>query len=389
MEFLRRTWAEIDLSAFHKNIEAVKSRLSKNTRIMAVLKADAYGHGDRTLMKEAMEAGVTDFAVSNPEEGIALRKAGAKGVILLLGPTPWEWAETIARYQLTQTLPSLSYGNGLSQKAKEAGVTVRCHLKLDTGMGRIGFLPDDFSDALSLFSLPNLEITGVFSHLSSADDLSKEGVAYTEEQIRLFYSFLDEAKKQGISLPESHLLNSAGILSFPCEGLRFARAGVILYGLPVETKPENALALFPVMRLCSMVTMVKSVPAGSSIGYGRSYVTKEPAVIATVPIGYADGYPRGLGNRGEVLIRGKRAPIVGNICMDQLMVDVTHIDGVTEGTPVTLVGKDKGEEITFLELANLLGTIHYELCCGVGKRVPRVYVKDQKIVSVSDYYENE
>ncbi len=389
MDFLKRTWAEIDLSAFRNNMEAVKSRLSGDTRIMAVLKADAYGHGDRTLMQEAVKAGVTDFAVSNPEEGLALRKAGAEGVILLLGPTPWEWAKTIAEYHLTQTIPSLSYSKGLSQKAKEAGVTVRCHLKLDTGMGRIGFLPEGFSDAFSLFTLPCLEITGAFSHLSSADDLSEEGEAYTRKQIRLFYSFLDQAKKRGILLSESHLLNSAGILSFPCEGLRFARAGIILYGLPVETKPENALALSPVMRLCSMVTMVKTVPAGSSIGYGRSYVTKAPSVIATVPVGYADGYPRGLGNRGEVLLCGKRAPIVGNVCMDQLMVDVTHIPGVTEGTPVTLVGKDGNEEITFLELANLLGTIHYELCCGVGKRVPRVYVRDQKIVWVSDYYENE
>lgn len=267
---------------------------------------------------------------------------------------------------------------------------MRCHLKADTGMGRIGFsafegeLP--LRELSEVCSLPGLSVVGAFTHFSSADDLSEEGMEYTRDQIRRFDGFVAALERFSGKLCEIHAQNSAGILNERELRYDFARAGVILYGMPVETKEGCGIPLKPVMSLKSVVAMLKQEPRGRSIGYSRRYVTRGGERIATIPIGYADGYSRALSGKAELLVRGRRAPVVGNICMDQLMADVSGVAGVREGDVVTLVGRDGEEEITFGEIADKLGTIHYELSCAVGKRVPRVYREKGQIVQVEDYY---
>lgn len=388
MEFLKRTWAEVDLDVLAHNYREIRRRLPDVTDIMAVVKADGYGHHDSFTALELQELGVKWFGVSNLDEALSLRRCGVAGKILIFGTTPPEKAAVLATEDITQTILSADYARRLSGEAVKSGVTVEGHIKVDTGMRRIGFFVGDSCDPsdeiAQVCTLPGLDLRGIFSHFSSSDDLTSEGRAFTALQKQRFDGLIEELAEKGITFPLRHLQNSAGILNLDCS-YELARAGLILYGMSGDTVPGRELDLRPVMTIRSTVAMVKTVEAGEPVSYSRTYTTAGPTRIATVPIGYADGYLRMFSNRASVLIRGKRAPIIGNVCMDQMMADVSDIPGVTEGDLVTVVGRDGEEEITFDELAALAGTISYELVCLVGKRVPRVCRKNGEVAAVFDY----
>lgn len=385
--FLRRTWATINLDHLHYNIEAIKNKISPNTKVMAVVKADAYGHGDKIIAQTLEGIGINYFAVSNLDEALSLRQAGITSDILILGFTPAQQANTLSQFDITQSIFSAEYANELSHYCTEKHLTVSVHIKLDTGMSRIGFdaTSDELSESLlCVFSLPGLKVNGIFTHFSSADTLDADSLAYTQKQLKCFEDTVLGLKERGFSPKCVHIQNSAGIAFLPQLEYTHARAGIIMYGVAPSEEPL-AFPVRPLMELKSVISMVKTVPAGTSVSYNRRYVSEKPITIATVPIGYADGYPRLLSNKGEMLIHGKRAPIIGNICMDQLMLDVSSIPNVREGDIVTVVGKDQDEIITFQELSQQIGTISYELMCLIGRRVPRVYIKDHKTVDVVDY----
>ena len=387
---LKRTWAEINLDNLCHNYKIIRERVSESAKIMAVVKADAYGHGDRYVSRTLESCGADFFAVSNIEEALSLRKNEITKPILIFGITPVKYVSELSKLNITQTVFSKEYALELNECAKREGIEIECHLKLDSGMSRIGFMCEsesDFNDALECYSLSNLKFTGVFTHFAVSDesgDLSRE---FTKAQFDKFIGFVNRLKSSGCDVGLVHCCNSAGVLSYPEFHLDLVRPGVILYGLnPSDECVLNDLR--PVMELKSVVSMVKNVPADTPVSYGRTFVTSRESTLATVCIGYADGYPRALSNKGEVLIRGKRAKIAGRVCMDQIIVDVTGIDGVCEGDVVTLFGRDGDEFIGTDELAKIDSTIPYELICLIGKRVPRLYLKDNKAVDVVDIYFN-
>jgi len=393
MEFLKRTWAEIDLDALAHNVARIREVIPKESDIIGIVKADAYGHGDWYIASELEKLGVTHFGVSNLEEALSLRRKEIGGDILILGVTPHSRAADLAANNITQTVYSTEYARKLSLSAVKAGVTIRCHIKLDTGMGRIGFIVregiDPTDEILAVAALPGLSVEGVFSHFSSADDTTPEGAAYTALQQQRFDQTVEKLCAAGLSLPVRHLQNSAGIENERHCRYNFVRAGIILYGMPVETKENCALDLRPLLSIRSVVSMVKPLPSGSAISYGRHHTTSGERMIATIPIGYADGYLRCMSGKADVLIRGRRAKVIGSVCMDQIMVDVTGIEGVSEGDIVTIVGRDGDDVITFDELASYADTISYELFCLIGKRVPRVYFRAGKEVGAVNYLLNE
>ena len=393
MEFLKRTWAEIDLDALHQNIAEIRKVIPADTGIIGVVKADAYGHGDWYIASELSKLGVHFFAVSNLEEALSLRRKEIEGDILILGVTPCTRAADLAHYGITQAVYSSEYARKLSDVAVRAGVTIRCHIKLDTGMGRIGFIVreniDPVEEIKAVAALPGLSIEGVFSHFSSADDITEAGLRYTQLQQQRFDRTVEALEKAGVHFRYRHLQNSAGIENERNCHYNFVRAGIIMYGMPVDTWEGCALDLHPLLSIRSVVSMVKTLPAGNCISYGRHYTTDGDRKIATIPIGYADGYLRCMSGKASVLIRGKRARVVGNVCMDQIMVDVTGIDGAAAGDIATIVGQDGEDSITFDELAKYADTISYELFCLIGKRVPRVYFRDGREVGAVNYLLNE
>lgn len=393
MEFLKRTWAEIDLDALHQNIAEIRKVIPADTGIIGVVKADAYGHGDWYIASELSKLGVHFFAVSNLEEALSLRRKEIEGDILILGVTPCTRAADLAHYGITQAVYSSEYARKLSDAAVKAGVTIRCHIKLDTGMGRIGFIVrediDPVEEIKAVAALPGLSIEGVFSHFSSADDITEDGLAYTRLQQQRFDRTVEALEKAGVHFRCRHLQNSAGIENERSCHYNYVRAGIIMYGMPVDTREGCALDLHPLLSIRSVVSMVKTLPAGNCISYGRHYTTEGDRRIATIPIGYADGYLRCMSGKASVLIRGKRARVIGNVCMDQIMVDVTGIEGAAAGDIATIVGKDGEDAITFDELAGYADTISYELFCLIGKRVPRVYFRDGMEVGAVNYLLNE
>lgn len=391
-DFLMRTWAIIDLDALSFNIAQLRKNLPERTKLMAVVKADAYGHGDAKIAEELVENGVDFLAVSNIEEAAALRAAAFKGSasvsLLILGFTPVHLAKKLADADIAQTILSYAYAKRLDDECKRLGVRVRVHIKLDTGMNRIGVTDNEGSRVIdeveAICKLKNLIPEGIFTHLSSADGDDEASVAYTQMQVSRYDSAVSSLEKRGLSFSFHHLQNSAGIACLRDKSYEYARAGIVLYGVAPSEAPLP-FPLMPVMAIKSVISMKKTIEAGEAISYGRKFVTTRKTDVATVPIGYADGYSRLLSNKGYLLIRGKRAPILGNICMDQLMVDVTDIKDACEGDIVTVVGIDNGIELGFNDLAKLIGTIGYELMCLVSRRVPRVYKKFGKTVAVVDY----
>ncbi|MEG2597501.1 MAG: alanine racemase [Oscillospiraceae bacterium] len=389
MDFLKRTWAEIDLDALAANLHEIQKRLSPSTKLMAIVKADAYGHGDIFIARELEKLGITDFGVSNLEEALSLRKDGIEGEILILGVTPASFAKQLADYDITQTVCSSSYAAELCHTATESNVRVKCHIKLDTGMGRIGFVVGDDMDPTAeiaeVCALPHLHFCGIFSHFSSSDDKSEAGISYTQKQMERFDRTIASLEAKGIHFQTKHLQNSAGILNLPNCRYDLVRAGIIMYGLPVAALPGCEIPLTPVMSIRSMISMVKYVHAGDCISYSRKFTAEKERRLATVPIGYADGYLRAFSGKASMIVNGHYAKIVGSICMDQLMLDVTDIPDVKDGDIATVIGTDGACSICFDDLAELANTINYEMVCLVGKRVPRVYLKNGKVVGVVDY----
>lgn len=374
MAFLHRTWAEIDSSALVHNFKTIKNSVG-DCRLMAVVKADAYGHGTDIVLPALLTAGADCFAVSNIDEAMELRSMGIDCPVLILGYTPPEAAQTLAKHNITQTVYDKVFAQKLSYYAEKTGTTVSVHIKLDTGMGRIGFdcRSDAFNglaDVLEILSLPCLCFEGVFTHFAAADRSDDIKGDYTNEQYRRFTDASNIIKEKCSTIKTVHCCNSAGLLLEKDKHSTLCRPGIILYGLSPDKDMQFSEELIPVMTLKSVVSMVKEVEKDTCISYGRTFKSDKKMKLATVSVGYADGYPRLLSNKGQVIINGLRANIVGRVCMDQMVVDVSHIENVDIGDEVILFGKDLPVD----EIAHLCGTINYEIICGVSKRVPRIKV---------------
>lgn len=375
MEALRpRAVAEVNLDAIKHNYKQIRKHIPHEVEMMAIVKADGYGHGAVEVANLLQAEGVNRFAVAIVNEGEVLRENGITSPVLVLGYTPRADIKALIENNLTQTVFSYEMAKVISDEAGKLGKTVNIHLKVDTGMGRIGFLssPQSIEEVKMIASLPHLNMEGIFTHFSTADE---EDTTYTRKQWHIFEGFLNELQEVGIELPVIHAANSAAIMCHSYTDLNVVRPGIILYGYyPSGYLKGKVLDLMPAMTLKTQVVHVKELPEGHYVGYGRTHCTHQKTKVATIPVGYADGYSRGLGNTGRVLIRGQYAPIIGNICMDQFMVDVTGIEDVSVEDEVVLFGKQGENEIPVEELASLLGTINYEIVCMIGKRVPRVYI---------------
>lgn len=391
-DFVKRTWARIDLDAIENNYREIRALLKPSTEMICVVKADAYGHGVEFVAKEYDRLGADRFAVSNIEEALELRELGIEKPILILGYTPPKLACELAKHNITQSVFSFDYAKALSEKAQNAGVSLCCHLKVDTGMGRIGVVcqNDDAIEqaadiAQSIYLMPNLDFEGIFTHFSVADD-GEEGREFTYRQFECFEKIINELAARKVTFKLRHCCNSAATIAYPQFHLDAVRPGIILYGLSPSPKLFGRVNIKPVMQLKSVLSLVKEAQADTSVSYGRTYISNDKMTIATVPIGYADGYPRSLSNRQDMLVAGKRAPIIGRVCMDQLMLDVSGIPDVHDGMTITVFGKDRDAEILIDELAEKNGTINYELVCLIGKRVARVAVKNGEYVGALSYF---
>lgn len=375
MDFLHRTWAEIDISALIHNFNIIKEKCS-NSKIMAVVKADAYGHSVKDIAPVLDREGASGFAVSNIDEALQLRECGIEKPILILGYTPVQLAKTLYKHKITQTVYCSDYAKGLSENAIKDNVVVDVHIKLDTGMGRLGFdiRQDNMAglcEVLNVFNLGGLKVAGTFTHFPVADSVLADDKNFTEMQLNRFIAATQKIKAAGFNPGLIHCSNSAGVTLDSNFHIDLCRPGIILYGLLPSEDVKMPSALKPVMTLKSVVSMVKHINPGEQISYGRTFTAKKEMKIATITAGYADGYPRSLSNIGEVLISGKRAPILGRICMDQFMADITDIENVREGDEVVLFG----DGLSIEELAEKCGTINYEIICGISPRVPRVIIK--------------
>ncbi|MBQ3547632.1 MAG: alanine racemase [Clostridia bacterium] len=375
MDFLHRTWAEIDTKALLHNLKIFKEKLG-NKKIMAVVKADAYGHSAKDLCPILDQNGADWFAVSNINEAITLREIGIKKPILILGYTPVEMVSELNEHNLSQCVYSIEYAQKLSALAVFYGIKVKAHIKLDTGMSRLGFncKNDDLcelDDAIKSASLPNIICEGVFTHFAVSDRTESEEDGFTDKQYSLFIKACDKFKAEGFSDALFHCCNSAGTLLDNDKYLDMVRVGISLYGLSPSSNLTLNDDLTPVMDVKSVVSLVKEIGIGDTVSYGRTFKCEKPMKIATITAGYADGYPRLLSNQGYVYINGHRADIIGRVCMDQMCVDVTDIPNVKMGDEVLLFGK----ALKVDALADLCNTINYEIICGISPRVPRVILK--------------
>ncbi|BBB90785.1 alanine racemase [Methylomusa anaerophila] len=368
--FERPVWAEVDLAAIANNVREIKKLVKPTVKFCAVVKGDGYGHGAVAVARTVLAAGADCLAVAIVSEAVELRRAGFTVPIMVLGFTPAQQAKLVAVNNITQTVYSLEAAQALAAAAAATGKPVKVHIKIDTGMGRIGVMPAEAgSFALAVARLPGIEIEGVFSHFATADSRDK---SYAYEQMDKFKAALAAIEQCGIKIPVRHIANSAATLELPSAHFDMVRAGIILYGLWPSAEVARMINLKPAMCLKAQLVQVKSVPAGTSISYGRTYSTPDNRRIATLPIGYADGWTRLLSGKTSVLVRGRRAPLVGTICMDQCMVDVSEIPAALPGDTAILFGSP---QLTAAEVAAKIGTISYELVCMVGKRVPRLYIQ--------------
>ena len=383
-----RVHADIDLDAIRHNMDEMHRLVDPHTKLMAVIKTDGYGHGAIPIARELEEIDyVYGYAVAAEEEALALRADGIKKPILILGYTFPEQYEALLQAQITPAIFTVEAAKLLSETAGRMQMTAHIHIKLDTGMGRVGFLiSEESADQIAqIAKLPHIMIEGMFTHFAKADEKDKTSAI---KQLSEFLRMADMLEERGVHIPLKHCSNSAGILDLPQANLDIVRAGITLYGLhPSEEVHLERMDMRPVMSLKSQVAHVKTLPAGYGISYGATYVTPDERRIATIPVGYGDGYARSLSNKGDVLIRGRRAPICGRVCMDQFMVDVTDIPDVCVGDKVTLSGTDGEEHITLEELGEKSGRFNYEFACDLGKRIPRVFYKGGRRVASWTQYE--
>lgn len=378
MERHSRVYAEIDLDAIEENFERMRKNISPDTKMIAVIKADGYGHGAVPIarMMEKKEY-IWGFAVATAEEAYELRDHQIQKPILILGYTFREEYGNFARGQIRPTVFQLDMAEAMSQAAVKAGETLKIHLAVDTGMTRIGFWDDASSLEVirRIQKLPGLEIEGLFTHFAKADEKDK---TYTYQQLERYLRFEHMLEEAGVPIPIRHCSNSAGILEIPGANLDAVRAGITMYGIyPSEEVARDTVPLRPAMSIKSHIVYIKEVEAGVPVSYGGTYVTEKRTRLATIPVGYGDGYPRSLSNKGYVLIHGKPAPILGRICMDQFMVDVTRIPEARELDEVILMGDSREARLGVEELGALSGRFPYEFVCGIGKRVPRVYKRGE------------
>lgn len=388
MKEYNRVYAKIDLDAAAYNMEQMKKRIGGGARLIAVVKTDAYGHGAVPLAEvfEKLDY-VWGYAVASLDEGMILRKHGIKKPILVLGCVFPDQYDDMVRNDIRAAVYMEEMALGMAEAAKKAGKKAYIHIKTDTGMGRIGFpVSEESADIIERISkLEDIKIEGMFTHFAKADETDK---TYTYDQHRKFMWMKEQMEKRGVEIPYYDCDNSAGIIDFPDMKHDLARAGISTYGMyPSEEVNQNAVDLKPVLSLVSHVIFVKTVEPGTSISYGGTFVAPEKMRVATIPVGYGDGYPRSLSNKGSVLIHGKRARILGRVCMDQFMVDVTDIPDVKFMDQAVLIGEDQGDRITVEELAGLSGRFNYEFVCCLGKRIPRVYTSGGKIVKQADCFE--
>ncbi len=382
-----RAWAEINLDAIAHNIQQIRKKVGPSVRVLAVVKADAYGHGYKEVAKTLLENGADAFGVATIDEAIQLRRQKIRVPILILGHTPVSRAQDLVTYDITPTVFDMALPKALSGIAGALGKEARIHIKLDTGMTRLGFDCDDagLSDVLAISRLPHVYVEGIFTHFAKADELDK---TYTRMQFQKFMEFTDRLKAQGLDIPIKHVCNSAGVMDLPEMYLDMVRPGIILYGQPPSCEVDRAgMDLWPAMELRAVVTHIHKVDRDTRVSYGGTFTTGRPSTIATIPIGYADGYMRSLSNRAQVIVRGQKVPVIGRICMDQCMLDVTDVNTITVGDEVILFGKWGDLEVSVTELADLVGTIGYELLCVIGKRIPRVYLKQGEVLNVLSYME--
>lgn len=380
-----RTWAEVDLDAIAHNIREIRKITNPSAQLMAVVKADAYGHGFLEVTKTLLENGADRLAVATLREGEQLRSRGVQVPILVLGALMEEDIEDYINFNITPNVFSYETAHAISYIAERKEKVTKIHIKLDTGMSRIGFLTGDnnqqvVDEIVKISKLPYIEVEGIFSHFSTSDEYDD---TYTRLQFERFTDVVNMLEERGVHIPIKHICNSAAIMMYPEMHLDMVRPGVILYGMyPSDEVDKTKLKLKPAMTLKAKVTLVKEVEPGRGVSYGKDYITDRTTKIATVPIGYADGYLRRLAKEGKMIVHGQQVPIIGRVCMDQCMIDVTNVHNIERGDEVILFS-DNG--ITVDDLARWLDTINYEVTCVIGKRVPRIYKKNGKAVKVLNY----
>ncbi len=384
MSSFNRIQAVINLDNIRHNVSAMKSLVDDNKKMLAVIKADAYGHG-AVEVGRALDDMADYYAVAFLDEGIELRKAGIDKPILILGYTDPSDYMDLMRWDIRPAMYDVDEAQQLSDDAVSMGKRAKIHIKVDTGMGRIGFTCDDagVNNIEKIWKMPGIEIEGIFTHYAKADEYDKTAA---NGQLEKFRWINDRLAGIGIHIPVRHISNSAGIMEMDNSDFDMVRSGIVTYGLyPSEEVDKGIADLRPAMSLTSKVIFVKDVKAGTGIGYGWSYIADHDIKVATVSAGYADGYPRAQSNKGRVIIHGQYAPIIGRVCMDQFMVDVSHIDGVKVRDDVILIGRDGDKEISVEEVAEPANSFNYELVCNIGRRVPRVYIRDGKITGEVNY----
>lgn len=388
-EDYQRVFATVDLDAICSNMEKMKANVAEHTKLIGVIKTDGYGHGAVPIARELEKLPfVWGYATATAEEAFILRQDEMKKPILILGYTfPYSY-ERLIKEEIRMAVFRRDMLLQLSEKACRLGKKAKLHIKVDTGMGRIGVRPDQegLEFVKEAFQTPGIEVEGIFTHFARADEADKTAA---NKQLNKFQAFLSMIKQEGLTIPVKHCSNSAGIVELPEANMDVARAGITLYGLwPSNEVRRDIVELRPALSLYSHLVYIKEIEPGDSVSYGGTFTAQKKTRVGTVPVGYGDGYPRGLSGKGYVLVNGKKAAILGRICMDQFMIDLSGIPEAKEGDKVTLIGRDGAYAITMEELGNLSGRFNYELACDLSKRVPRVYMKDGKILCTKDYYQD-
>ena len=385
MKLLKRTWANVDLDALAHNYRAIRSHIPADCKFLGVMKGDAYGHGAVPVSHALVELGANYLAVSNLEEAVQIRRGGIRAPILILGYTPPTYAENMIYLDLTQEIHSLEYAQALNDALNGTNFILNTHMKLDTGMTRIGFMAYDSEKALTEMvqaaRLPHLQVEGVFTHFSVADSLDPADRAYTRRQYERFHKALDYLSCYGIRPELRHCCNSGATLLYPEYAMDMVRPGIMTYGVCPSEDTEGILDLHPLMSLHTTVSQVRDISADVDVSYGRTYSTPSARRLAVLTIGYADGLLRRLSGQAQFLLRGKLVPVVGRICMDMCMVDVTDVPDVQVGDEVTIIGPERPSEV----LARQLGTIPYEVLCCINKRIPRIYLQNGKASEILQY----
>lgn len=387
MKTYTRVYAPIDLDAVAYNMESMRRNLTPGTGMIGVIKTDGYGHG-AVPVALVLDPFVRGYAVATVDEAMILRRHNIKKPILILGVTHPSRYEDLVREEIRPAIFTMEQALPLSELAVAKGKKAKIHLALDTGMSRIGMQPDEEGAdlAAAIAALPGIEVEGMFTHFAKADETDKNSAG---RQLERYLNFVELLKQRNVEIPVRHCSNSAGIIDLPQANLDLVRAGISIYGMyPSDEVDKTKVPLRPVMGLKSFITYVKTIQPGQEVSYGGTFVADRVMRVATIPVGYGDGYPRNLSGKGWVLIHGKKAPILGRVCMDQFMVDVTEIPDAAVDSEVTLIGKDGGEEIRVEDLANAGGGFHYEIVCDIGKRVPRVYSWMGEIVGTKDYFDD-